>query len=129
MTQEQAARKIGKKFKVARIAAWESGDDRPTINQLRELSRIYKRPMAVFYLPKPPRSFPVPHDFRRLPDIGPPAYSPELLAEIRLAQERRQTALRLYAELEEAPPHFPLKATLEESIEAVAARAREGATT
>jgi len=125
MTQEQAARKIGKKFKVARIAAWESGDDRPAINQLRELSRIYKRPMAVFYLPKPPRSFPVPHDFRRLPDIGPPAYSPELFAEIRLAQERRQTALRLYAELEEAPPHFPLKATLEESIEAVAARARE----
>ncbi len=125
MTLEQAARKIGKTFKVTRLAAWEAGDDRPTMNQLRELTQIYKRPMAVFYLPKPPRGFPVPHDFRRLPDMGPPAYSPELLAEIRLAQERRQTALRLYAELEEDPPHFELKATLEENIEAVAARARE----
>lgn len=125
MTLEQAARRIGAKFKVARLAGWETGEDRPTISQLRALTQIYKRPMAVFYLPRPPRAFPVPHDFRRLPDLGPPVYSPELLTEIRLAQERRQTALRLFAELDEEPPRFALRATLDENVEAVAARARE----
>jgi Zn-dependent peptidase ImmA (M78 family) len=121
---QAVALKFGAKFKVQRLESWESGDDRPTINQLRTLSEIYKRPLAVFYLPGPPRDFPVPHDFRRLPDVGPPAYSPRLRVELRLAQERRQVALSLYEELDEAPPDFPLRATRRDTIEAVASRAR-----
>lgn len=123
-TLEQAAARISAKFSPARLRSWEESEDRPTIAQLRKLSEIYKRPLAVFYLPGPPRDFPVPHDFRRHPDLGPPTYSPRLRVELRLAQERRQVAINLYEELDEEPPQFPIRATREERIEDVAARAR-----
>src|SRR5262249_12013340 len=33
-----------------RLAAWERGEQRPTFAQLRKLSEVYKRPLAIFYL-------------------------------------------------------------------------------
>ncbi len=122
---EQVARKFGKEFKPERIAAWEAGDDRPTIVQLRKLSQIYNRPLAVFYLPTAPRDFPVPHDFRRLPETGKRTYSPGLRYELRAAQERRRFAITLFEELEEQPPTFKHRASLDDGYESVAARARK----
>lgn len=125
LSHDDVARRFGKAFKPERVSAWESGDDRPTIVQLRKLSQIYNRPLAVFYLPRPPRDFPVPHDFRRLPETGPPTYSPELRFELRAAQERRQLALTLFEEIEEQPPRFELVGSLSDGPERLAARARE----
>jgi len=61
------------------LIKWENGEARPTIPQARVISKKYKRPLAVFYLPEPPpKDFDILKDFRRLPDSVSSAYSPEL---------------------------------------------------
>jgi transcriptional regulator with XRE-family HTH domain len=50
----------------ALIESWESGDNHPTFNQLKDLANYYKRPLAVFFLPTIPPKSPLPDDFRTL---------------------------------------------------------------
>lgn len=42
------------------VEAWEQDETKifPTYNQLRKLAQFYKRPIAVFYFPKPPQEDP-----------------------------------------------------------------------
>jgi len=125
LSVDEAARKIGgKKFKPERLEAWESGDEQPTVVQLRKVARVYKRPLAVFFLAEFPRDFTIPRDFRRLPGDGLRTISPDLLLEIRQAEERRELALELYADLGEQPPSFGLTASLDEEPEQIADRIR-----
>lgn len=50
------------------IEAWESGDDAPTYPQLEKLAyQVYKRPLALFFLPAPPDEALPQHEFRTLP--------------------------------------------------------------
>jgi len=49
------------------LRSWESGETRPTLVQAEKLANIYKRPLAVFFLPSPPKEPDVPKDFRVLP--------------------------------------------------------------
>lgn len=53
------------KVKGDKIALWENGKDFPSINQLEKLSKLYRRPIAIFYLPEPPVDFQTLRDFRR----------------------------------------------------------------
>jgi Zn-dependent peptidase ImmA (M78 family) len=107
------------------LAAWETGAEQPTISQLRKLAELYKRPLAVLYLPKPPMNFQPMHDFRRLPELGVRRFSPELTLEIRRAQERRQLALELFEEAGDAPAKFALEASIRMSPEAVGQSIRD----
>lgn len=93
LTVEEAASELG----VGRdqLAEWETGYVLPSIPQLREMSRVYRRPLAAFYLSRPPTDFNVPHDFRRIPGKITPRLSPELRVELRKAQYRRQVAIDL----------------------------------
>ena len=52
---EEAAKKIS--VKPERLVSWESGEDQPTINQLRKIATVYKRPLSVFYLQERPKTF------------------------------------------------------------------------
>src|SRR5438309_382172 len=88
-----AARKAT--VKEDQLKAWEEGDGHPSIPQLRKLARVYKRPLAVFYLPTPPKTFDALRDFRRLPRDRQGKQSPELAFEIRRARARREIALDL----------------------------------
>lgn len=106
------------------IAKWESGELQPTIGQLRDLGKKYKRPLAVFYLQEVPDDFQVIRDFRRLPGEGLPRLSPRLRLQIRAAQERREVALDLLSEMGEVPPKLALAAKLDDDPEEVAARIR-----
>ncbi len=119
-----AAEKLG--IDEAVLAAWEAGEDQPSISQLRRLSTIYKRPLAVLYLPERPLTFQPMHDFRRLPESGSRTYSPELAYEIRLAQQRRELALELAEdEGDEDFPAFILSTTLDASVEDVGRQIRD----
>lgn len=124
--EEVSARFPSANITPERIEAWESdaSEDMPTLAQLKKLSEIYKRPLAVFFLQEAPRAFPVPRDFRRVPG-RPEGISPALRFELRAAEERRLTALQLYEELDEAPPEFPLLGQMRERPAALAERARE----
>jgi len=50
------------------VRRWERGTKKPRLNQLKKLARFYKRPLAVFFLPMPPKEYPFPTDFRKLSD-------------------------------------------------------------
>lgn len=52
LTPDAIAKKVG--VKVDRILAWENGQERPSVAQLRNFATATKRPLAVFYLAAPP---------------------------------------------------------------------------
>lgn len=110
LSLEEAAKKAHVKPEL--LGGWESGGARPTVNQLRLLAEAYKRPLAVFYLPAPPKSFDALHDFRGV-TASPMKQSPALAYEIRRAYERREIALDLLDELgeETAPARFAARPT------------------
>lgn len=121
-SREEAAAKL--RQPLAKLLAWESGEARPTIAQLRKAAAIYKRPLAVFYLSEPPRDFQAMRDFRRLPEGEARSYSPELRLAIRTAKARRDVALELLREAGEKPtvPTVPTAATKRAGDLAQAAR-------
>ena len=106
------------------LASWESGQARPSIPQLRKLAKLYKRPIAVFYLPEPPRDFQVPKDYRRPAGVGAGSPSPALLFQLREAQYRRDLFLELYQQTEGDLPPMTLSADLNDDPETVAQRIR-----
>ena len=61
---------ISKKLKVspAIFSSWLKGVANPTLNQLEDLAKVVKRPLAVFFLPEAPKENPLPKDYRMLPE-------------------------------------------------------------
>jgi Zn-dependent peptidase ImmA (M78 family)/DNA-binding transcriptional regulator YiaG len=89
----------------AQLQEWESGVRRPTIGQLRNMGKLYKRPLVVLLLPEPPRDFDALRDFRRTGQTaGAAAWSPALHAEFKRALSQRDVVLEL---VELAPSALP----------------------
>jgi len=109
------------------LTSWEAADAEgsPSIPQLRKLAALFKRPLAVFYLPEAPTKFEVMRDLRRLPGTGFRYFSPALQLEIRASTERRELALDLADDLDQEIPKFKLVADISEDPERVGARIRE----
>jgi len=107
------------------IQLWEGGTEKPTLAQLRRLADIYKRPLAVFYLPERPKDFQPLKDFRR-GRKGPHSHrlSPNLFLAVRNAEDRREWALELYETLEQKPPKFAGGLRQEEGIEEAGEKVR-----
>ncbi len=119
--------KIAKRLNVKeeRVAAWETGDLRPTLRQVENLARFLHRPLNVFFMPRPPQLPPLAAEYRRLPDVEPGHESPELRLALRQMLTRRENALNLMGELGEAIPEFSLRAHLRESPIEVGQRLRQ----
>jgi Zn-dependent peptidase ImmA (M78 family)/DNA-binding XRE family transcriptional regulator len=96
LTPEEAAHSL--QIKDQKLFAWEKGDKRPSMPQLRKMAAVYKRQLSDFYLPAPPAEAPLPHDFRRLPSDGIFHYSRALRYQLRLARLRRDIARDLAEE-------------------------------
>lgn len=60
---EDAAGKL--KIDASKLLDWEEGKKSPTVAQAEKMSKIYKRPLAVFFLPVPPERFETLRDFRK----------------------------------------------------------------
>lgn len=120
---EAASQKAG--VSADRVAGWEAGTARPTVAQLRKLADLYKRPLAIFYLPEPPRDFMPLRDYRRLPDTEVGKLSPRLTATIRRARAVRDAALELRDEADEPIAPAPRLTTDSDDPEALGAATRE----
>ena len=83
---EVASKKIG--VSPEKLREWESGKNYPTLTQARKVSLTYRRPLAIFYLPHPPKDFPLLKDFRTVEGKAP-KYSPPLVFLMRQIQERQ----------------------------------------
>jgi Zn-dependent peptidase ImmA (M78 family)/transcriptional regulator with XRE-family HTH domain len=64
---EEVARRMGKSADM--VLSWESGERSPTYLQLDKLAyEIYKRPIALFFFPEPPKEETPKQSFRTLPE-------------------------------------------------------------
>jgi Zn-dependent peptidase ImmA (M78 family)/DNA-binding XRE family transcriptional regulator len=122
LSPDEAAKKAD--VSSERLKDWETGVARPSIAQLRALARAYHRPLAIFYLPKPPKKFKAMHDYRRLSGTAAAQTSYELGLEIRRARDRREIALELFAESDTQPPKFKLQLSIANEPEVAAATLR-----
>ncbi len=76
------------------VEQWEGGSSSPTYPQLEKLAySLYKRPLAIFFLPIPPEERDPKKSFRTLPDVDLEQLLPDTLFAIREAQAY-QAALR-----------------------------------
>jgi Zn-dependent peptidase ImmA (M78 family) len=115
------------KIKSETVQSWESGNPRPSLAQLRRLADIYKRPLAVFYLPERPRDFQPLKDFRRgATGTHPHRLSPNLMFAVRMAQDRREWALELFETLGEKPRKFDGILHRTDGIEDAGSKLRRG---
>ncbi|MBA2683602.1 MAG: ImmA/IrrE family metallo-endopeptidase [Chthoniobacterales bacterium] len=121
MPGEVAARRIG--VSAARLAELEDGASQPTLNQLRSIGRVYRKPSAFFYTSELPPKPEQPRDFRRLPDADT-GLSPELRDAIARSRQRREDALDLAVLLEQPRNAFGVVATIEAAPEDLADRIR-----
>jgi Zn-dependent peptidase ImmA (M78 family)/transcriptional regulator with XRE-family HTH domain len=110
---------------VEKLWQWEQGTDRPSIAQLRKVGEVYKRPLAIFFLPEPPQGFDPQREFRRLSGVTPRTESPELRLALRMALFRREAARELYERLGETIPESKVVARPQEDEEIVGQRIRE----
>ncbi len=122
-TKEAAANKI--KIKLTKLEDWENGESRPTINQLRKIGSVYKRPLAVFYLSEVPKDFDALKDFRRFPGIIGFQQPEKLKLEVRLANYRREVALDLVKDLYGKTIDFNHKIEITDDPEEVGGKIRE----
>lgn len=118
---------IAKKLQVSEntLEKWESGQKKPTLTQIEKLAKIYKRPLAVFFLPKPPEEPPLPKDFRSLPGEKKAVFSPKTRLAIRRARRLQALAGELVKSLNrEIIPQIG-KVNVSDNPEIVANRIRE----
>ncbi len=93
-TIDDAAKKI--KTEASDIIDWESGKRKPSYAQLEKLAKIYKRPIAVFFFPKPPREESINEKLRALPEEYANSLPPEIHYLVRKAQSRKINLYELY---------------------------------
>lgn len=89
------------------VEAWESGVDAPTYAQLEALAyEIYKRPLALFFMPAPPEELRPRAEFRSLPDADLRRLSRDTTLLIRKARAFQAALIDLYGERN--PIAFPI---------------------
>src|SRR5437773_1397540 len=89
---------------IEELQDWEGGERRPSIAQLRVLGSVYKRPIAVFFLPEIPQGFDPQREFRRLPGLSAQTESPEMRLALRKALYWREAAREIYEKIHEDIP-------------------------
>jgi Zn-dependent peptidase ImmA (M78 family) len=108
MPLDVAAEKLG--ISADRLRAYEdpASNLRPTIKQLRDFAKLYRKPTAFFYLVELPEKPPVPHDYRLVPGVtGRPTH--EALDAVLEARQRRLDAIELSELLAERIPDFRVR--------------------
>ena len=79
------------------IEAWESGAEAPSYPQLEKLAySLYKRPLALFFLPSPPVEPKPEVEFRALPDVDLRRLSRETVLLIRRAHAQQASLIELF---------------------------------
>ncbi len=120
---------VARRLKLSKetIEKWESEsrEKTPTLTQLEKLSGLYKRPLAAFFLPEPPKEPPHPKDFRTLPSDQRKPLSPETRLAIRRASRLQSLAAELTENLNRETTPKLLKVRLSDQPETVAGKIRE----
>ena len=96
MSIEDVAHKLKKSSE--EVVAWESeGGVSPTYSQLEDLAyKVFKRPLAVFFLPSPPDEIPPVREFRTLPDTDLQTLHADTYLQVRKAHAYQLTLKEIF---------------------------------
>ena len=119
---EMVAQKLH--VKEDKLVAWEKGEKQPTFRQAENLAHVFRRPLSLFFMPRPPHLPPLAAEYRHLPGVEPGGESPEFRLALRQMVARRENTLNLMGELGDEIPDFTLRAHLRENPAEVGARLR-----
>lgn len=123
LSPENVSKRLG--LSVDSINKWESGQKNPTLKTLERLANIYKRPLAVFFLPAPPKDLPLPKDFRYFPTEKKLPLSSITHLAIRRARRFQSLATDLLKSLNKVIYPTTKKFRLSEDPETLAKKLRE----
>src|SRR6266581_3548981 len=124
LTQVDAAESIG--VPPERLQRFERGVEDPTLSALDSMARVYKRPLAFFFLRQPPEGTELPSDFRlRTVDGAPAALSRHLIIAIRQVKSWQSMIGTLREHDESVLPQGELpNASIDDDTDDVGAAAR-----
>ena len=110
-----------------KLEEWENGGEQPTIRQLKDIAKKYNVHITIFYLPEPPKGFPMLVDHRVLgkSKIIDDQQSYRLKVNITEAFQRREILIYLYELLEMSPPKVTFKIDRNDTHNKAAQRIRE----
>lgn len=96
MSVEDVAHKL--KRPLEEVMAWEATDGpSPTYAQLESLAyKVFKRPLAIFFLPAPPDEIPPAREFRTLPDADLQALHADTYVQVRKAHAYQITLKEVF---------------------------------
>jgi len=108
-----------------KLAAWEAGEEQPTLKQLESFASATHTPAGFLFLQAPPQEpVPIP-DFRTIASAGVERPSPDLLDTVYICQQRQEW-YRTYAQsIQEEPVAFIGSASVEDDMAEVASAMRD----
>jgi len=110
LTRNQACDRTGLTAK--RLVQLESSEKTPTIDELKALSKAYKRTIATLLLKNPPKEKPLPSDKRTVDSSEMGHFHEKTILAVRKARAMMQSYLELRNEMGWTTPKFSLRATL-----------------
>lgn len=120
---------IAQKMNVAttKVLAWEKGIEYPTLAQAKSLAKYYRVPFAYFYLPNTPKKIKRLEtvDYRTFGNLGMREMSRELRWFLRDIENRRDTIIELYGEVQAEPSVLTLNIPVKTTEESFANQIRE----
>lgn len=124
ITVNEIAQKI--KVDTAKVLAWENGSEYPSLVQAKNLAKQYRVPFAYFYLPDTPKRTKRIEkvDYRTFGNLSVTEMSRELRWFLRDIEDRRDTMIELYNEVQVEPTALTLNIPVETTEERFAEQIR-----
>jgi Zn-dependent peptidase ImmA (M78 family) len=123
ITRNQVYEKTGISYK--RIVQLEDGEKRPTLNELKEFSKVYKRTIATLLLSEPPEEKPLPTDRRTIDSKDIESFHEKTIMAVRKARALANSFLELRQELGIIIPKFSFSASINDSPQSIAIKIRK----
>ncbi len=122
ISRNQAAEKTGVSAK--RLSQLEGGEKQPTLDELKEFSKAYKRTVATLLLKKQPKEKPIPHDRRTVDSKNIDRFHEKSIMAVRKARALAQSYLELKQEMGSTPAKLNFFASIQENPKTVAIKLR-----
>lgn len=117
-----AAKKTG--ISAKRLVQLEEGEKHPTFDELKELSKAYKRTIATLLLANPPKEKPLPADRRTVDSAGVGIFHEKSILAVRKARALIASLVELKQDAGIAITKFPYKALIQENPASIAKKLR-----
>lgn len=123
MNRTQASESTG--ISPKRMAQLESGEKQPSLEELKAMSKTYRRTIAMLLLNKPPKEKPLPTDRRTVDSRELGQFHEKTIMAVRKARALTQLFIELREEMGIPFPPFKLSASIQDNPKDVATKVRQ----